>query len=218
MLQTITPRVLPPLSSECACEGSEVVEGWVEGGLVMVSACEIPALPEKRAGHSVLGSSPALNWRPVRLFLKYQRPLVGGSLQSHPRVLHLDCSVQRRKIDVFIFTHFQWKLGIYFLFVFFFGCPMAYGVPRPVIRSESRFDLCCTCSNAGSFNPLCREGDRTCVLPLQRCRSHCTTAGTQSVSFNHRHMCPTTEVPTNRTCDFISSTLTGIFRSHYSCC
>ena len=39
----------------------------------------------------------------------------------------------------------------------------------------------CRWGNAGSFNPLCWVGDRTCILALQRCRRfHCTTEGTPS--------------------------------------
>ena len=39
-------------------------------------------------------------------------------------------------------------------------------------------DLYHSCSNAGSFYPLCQALDQTCVLALQRCcQSHCTTAG-----------------------------------------
>ena len=40
-------------------------------------------------------------------------------------------------------------------------------------------NLCYSCSNARSFNPLCRAGDGTCIPVLQSChRSHCATAGT----------------------------------------
>ena len=54
----------------------------------------------------------------------------------------------------------------------FFSRPVAYGFPRPGIRSEMQFQP----NNARSFNPLHQAGDRTCILVLQRhCRSHCTT-------------------------------------------
>ena len=38
---------------------------------------------------------------------------------------------------------------------FFFYCSVAYGIPGPGIRSDHNHDLCYSCSNAGSFNPLC---------------------------------------------------------------
>ena len=39
-------------------------------------------------------------------------------------------------------------------------------------------DLCHSCSNAGSFNPLCWAGEPTCALVLQKCcGSFCPTAG-----------------------------------------
>ena len=45
----------------------------------------------------------------------------------------------------------------------------------------------CSCSNAGSFNPLCWTRDRTCIQVLQRhCRSCCATAGTPSQHFHGR--------------------------------
>lgn len=48
-------------------------------------------------------------------------------------------------------------------------------------------DLHQSCSNAGSFNALCWEGDQTCVLALLRHRqSGCATVGTPKPrSFDH---------------------------------
>ena len=69
-------------------------------------------------------------------------------------------------------------------FFFFFGCPMAYGVPRPGINLSRSCNLHHSCGNAGSFNPLSPAGDRTCILALQRCCwSHCVTTGTPPKSF-----------------------------------
>ena len=40
-------------------------------------------------------------------------------------------------------------------------------------------DLCCSCSNVRSFNPLCRAGESNLCTGAERCcRPHCTTAGT----------------------------------------
>ena len=41
------------------------------------------------------------------------------------------------------------------------------------------YELCLSCGNTRSFNPLCWAGDQTCLLMLQRCYwSHCATMGT----------------------------------------
>ena len=69
-----------------------------------------------------------------------------------------------------------WTLNIVF---FFFGHPQH--VEFPVQRSDPSCscDLRYSCSNAGSFNPLCLAGDQTCALVLQRCcRSHSAAVGT----------------------------------------
>ena len=44
------------------------------------------------------------------------------------------------------------NLGVIFIFSFF-GCHATYGVPGPGIRSQPQYNLCCSCSSAGSFNP-----------------------------------------------------------------
>ena len=79
-----------------------------------------------------------------------------------------------------------WYLLFFFLMLYFavvvlfFGCPAAYGVPSPGIRSERSCNLCCNCSNARSFNPLCRAGDQTASWRYSDAADpiHCTTAGT----------------------------------------
>ena len=73
------------------------------------------------------------------------------------------------------------KFGLVFcLFVFFFGHPVAYGIPH--IRSSLARDqipaTVATYITAAAvldpFNPLCQAGCQTCVLALQRCYpSHC---------------------------------------------
>ena len=56
---------------------------------------------------------------------------------------------------------------------FFFGCPLAYRVPRPGISSEPQL------RQYQILNPLRWPGDQTCVPALQRHRRcHCTTVGT----------------------------------------
>ena len=55
--------------------------------------------------------------------------------------------------------------------------------PRQRADPSCACDLCPSFSMAGSFNPLCRVGDRTCILALQRrCTSCCATAGTPRVT------------------------------------
>ena len=60
----------------------------------------------------------------------------------------------------------------------FFGCPMAYVVPGPGVRSNHSCDLSHSCSNTRALT-LSAGRDWTCISVLPRChRSHCTTAGT----------------------------------------
>ena len=54
-------------------------------------------------------------------------------------------------------------LFIQFSLLFFFGHPIACGVPRPGIRSEPQLQPTCSRGNTWSFNPLCQAGDWTCV-------------------------------------------------------
>ena len=66
----------------------------------------------------------------------------------------------------------------FFLF-FIFGCPEAYGVPGPGIRSEpqSQPKLQLRQCQSWILNPRCRARARTCVPALPRChRSGCATA------------------------------------------
>ena len=68
--------------------------------------------------------------------------------------------------------------GILF-FSFFFGRPMAYGVPG------QRSDLSCSSDFCQIPNPLCQARDQTCVPALQRhCQSCCATAVTPSILNN----------------------------------
>ena len=70
------------------------------------------------------------------------------------------------------------RITFFFFFFFSFGHPAAY--PGPEIRSE----LHLTYAEAGSFNPLCGAGDRTCILALQRHTDPiAATAGTRSIIF-----------------------------------
>ena len=62
------------------------------------------------------------------------------------------------------------------LFFFFFGLMMAYGVPRPGIRSEPWLRRLW---QHWILNPLCQAGGWTCVSELQRYHwFHWATAGT----------------------------------------
>ena len=76
-------------------------------------------------------------------------------------------------------------LFFFYLFVYLsFGHPAAYGFPMATIDQSCSCDLCHNCGNTRSLNPLCRARDQTYVLELQRCcLSHCTSAGTPSLSF-----------------------------------
>ena len=81
------------------------------------------------------------------------------------------------------------KKAIYFQFFFFFlsflfGCPVAYGVLRPGIRSKPQLWPMLQLCQHWIPNPLCWAGDRTCISVFQRCcRSCCTTAGTSYCQF-----------------------------------
>ena len=65
-------------------------------------------------------------------------------------------------------------LGFFCLFVLSFLAPpwhlefLGQGLDPSCI-----WDLCYSCCNARSFNPLCRAGDWTCALMLSRCRQSC---------------------------------------------
>ena len=56
---------------------------------------------------------------------------------------------------------------------FFFGCPQAYGVPRPGIRSEPQPQTKSQLQQRQIPNPLCRARDRTRVPVLPRHRQSC---------------------------------------------
>ena len=68
-----------------------------------------------------------------------------------------------------------------YLFIYLFGCPAAYRVPRPGIRSGS--DLSCSCNlshssgnwQGGTLNPLCWARDsttsKTPPIPLHHSRN-----------------------------------------------
>ena len=65
-----------------------------------------------------------------------------------------------------------WVNFFLILFISFFGHSMAYGIPRPRIRSKPQLQP------PMILNPLCWARDRTFILVLQRhCQSHCTTVG-----------------------------------------
>ena len=68
-------------------------------------------------------------------------------------------------------------------FFFFFATPPDIEVLGQEWDPNHSFNLCHTCSNARSYNPLSLAGDWTHVLALQRChQSHCATAGISSLS------------------------------------
>ena len=68
---------------------------------------------------------------------------------------------------------------LFFLFFFFLAAPWRMEFLGQGSDLSHRYNLCRTCSNTRSFNPLCRAGDPTNILALQRhCRSHDATVGT----------------------------------------
>ena len=79
----------------------------------------------------------------------------------------------------------QGFFSFFLLFSFFsFGCPMAYGVPRPGIRSELQLRPRLQLWPCWILNPLCRAMDQTCVPALPRSlQSCCATAGTPAHHF-----------------------------------
>ena len=72
-----------------------------------------------------------------------------------------------------------------FLFFFFFSAALEHmEFPGQGSDLSHSCDLCRSCGNAGSFNPLYQAGDWTCVSAFQRhCQSCCTTAETPAVRF-----------------------------------
>ena len=74
--------------------------------------------------------------------------------------------------------------GFRFTFFFFFGCPMAHGVPEQWSDLSQSCELWLSCGNIRSYNPLCLARARTCILVLQRhCWTHWATAGTPVSQF-----------------------------------
>ena len=72
---------------------------------------------------------------------------------------------------------------LYFSF-YFSGCPKAYGVSRPGIRSELQLQPKPQLRRCQILNPLCQAGDQTCVPGLPRYfPSCCTTEGTPIIMF-----------------------------------
>ena len=67
---------------------------------------------------------------------------------------------------------------VLFFFFFFFGCPRAYGVSRPGIRSKPQLQPKQWLRQCLVLNPLCWARDWTCVLPRHYYCSCCTAAGT----------------------------------------
>ena len=63
-------------------------------------------------------------------------------------------------------------------YVYFFHCPVAYGIPRPGIRSKPQMRPKPQLQQCQILNPLCQPRDWTCIPTLpRRCLSCCTTAG-----------------------------------------
>ena len=76
------------------------------------------------------------------------------------------------KTEIFFFFFF-------FLF-FFFATPMDMEFLDQWLNLSFIGYLNCSCSHAGTFNPLCWPCDQTCILVLQRHHwSCCATAGTR---------------------------------------
>ena len=74
--------------------------------------------------------------------------------------------------------------GRHGIYLFIFGHPVAYEVPRPGIRSEAQLWPKLQLWQRRILNSLCQARDRTCIPALPKChRSHCTTAGTVFVLF-----------------------------------
>ena len=69
--------------------------------------------------------------------------------------------------------------SVVFLFKIFFFLAAPWHIWSPYMTDLSHsYNLYCSCSSAGSFNPLCQAGDWTYVPVLQRCRqSCCATVG-----------------------------------------
>lgn len=68
-------------------------------------------------------------------------------------------------------------LSFCFLF-FFFGCPWCLEFSGHRSDWSHSCDLCHSCGNAESFNPLCWAGHWTCILAVQRYHRSCgTTVG-----------------------------------------
>ena len=64
---------------------------------------------------------------------------------------------------------FHW---FFFHCFFFFGCPVAHGVPRPWFRSKAQLQPKPQLWQHQNLNPLCQAGDWTCVPGLsRRCHS-----------------------------------------------
>ena len=76
------------------------------------------------------------------------------------------------------FLSFLYLLFPNMIFFFIFGCPKAYGVPRPEIRSEPKLRPKLQLQQCQILTILRWDGDQTCVLVLPRClQSCCTTVG-----------------------------------------
>ena len=81
-------------------------------------------------------------------------------------------------------------MGFCFVLFLFFGCPVAYGVPRPGISSKPQFWPNLQLWQRQTLNLLCRAGDQTCVPALPRHhRSHCATTGTPIYDFIVKQCC-----------------------------
>ena len=69
------------------------------------------------------------------------------------------------------------------VFLFFFGHPTAYRVPRPGIRSKPQLPPTLQLWQCRILNPLCGNRNGTCVPTFQRyLRFHCTTGELPFVS------------------------------------
>ena len=76
---------------------------------------------------------------------------------------------------VFVFSYCTFSCIPKFSTVALLGCfcfcfwtpslPMDF----PGQGSDLSCDLCCSCGNTGSLNPLCWAGERTCILAQQSC-------------------------------------------------
>ena len=155
--------LLAPESSSSAAQGQWVKLEKVGFHALVSSAHCRPLIP-------LLSASPPPGVPPRKfLFLESRLYLPSNSFSWSPALCSEEAS--SRVVCYFFCNNF--------FFFSFFGHPMAYGVPRPGIRSKSQSTVQ---TSTGPFKPPCRIADGSCVLALRSCRrSRCATSGTPSV-------------------------------------